>query len=67
MLEEQCRREGYKQSLPFTTAQFTKSGRVSLSLNPVSISGWNWSYCGVSSEYVSSALMIIVYCYLLFL
>ena len=54
MLEEQCRREGYKQLIPFQQVEFTDSGHVSLSLDPDIILGWNWSFCGVSSEYVSN-------------
>ena len=56
MLKEQCYREGFKQSFPLQQVQFTGNGHVSLSLEPENILGWNWSYCGVSSEYVSNSV-----------
>ena len=42
--------------MPFQQVQFTDSSRVSLSLYPDIIPGWDWSYCGVCSEYVSSSV-----------
>ena len=56
MLEEHCHREGFKQLFLLQQVQFTDSGHVSLSLEPDNILGWNWSYCGVCSEYVSNSV-----------
>ena len=56
MIKEQCHREGYNLSLPLHPVQFTECGRVSLSLEPDNILGWNWSYCGICSEYVSNSV-----------
>ena len=64
MLEEQCHREGYNQSF-YLLVEFTGSGHVSITLDPYSIHGWDWSYYGVNYDYVSNIVMIIIVNYIL--
>ena len=59
MLEEQCHREGYHQS-SYSPVQFTASGHVSITLDPDSIHGWDWSYYGVNYDYVRNVVVMII-------
>ena len=59
MLEEQCIREGYHQS-SYSPVKFTGSGRVSITLDPDSILGWDWSYYGVNYDFVSNVVLLII-------
>ena len=60
MFEEQCRREGYHISSSYSPVEFTGSGRVSITLDPDSIHGWDWSYYGVNYDYVRNVVLTIV-------
>ena len=53
MIKEQCHREGYNLSLPLHPVQFTECGRISLSLDPSNVVGWDWLAHGVNCDYVS--------------
>ena len=62
MLEEQYCDKGYKLSR-FLLVTFTESC-VSFSIDPDSISGWEWCHCdGIGYDYVSAFMLVVFNCY----